>query len=65
MDVPFIKDAFDDAYVERIIKTLLLLADEDRRMWQFSNNGGYSVKSGYRLVMNIAYQNRNHKVLGC
>lgn len=34
-------------------------ASEDTRIWHFSRNGNYSVKSGYKLIMSLTNQD-NH-----
>lgn len=53
-DVPFLREIFDDVDVANILKTPLLLASDDRRIWHYSGKGDYySVKTGYRVVMNL------------
>ncbi|CAN1849014.1 Uncharacterized mitochondrial protein AtMg00310 [Linum perenne] len=52
-DIPQIRHCFDAATIQSI-QTILLpgFPVEDRTIWQFENNGLYSVSSGYQLALN-------------
>ena len=53
-DVELIQGLFDDRHVEEIVKIPLHRADVvDTRIWNYTANGQYSVKSGYRVVVDI------------
>ena len=63
------KDFIEDMFVERDARAMcdIFLSSvwsQDCLLWHFSKNGHYSVKSGYRLLVNSLTSNANMHVPG-
>lgn len=44
--------------------SLLIIADDDTHVWQFTSNGNYSVRSSYHHIMESMLSNDIYKVEG-